>query len=452
MFMLKELLGVTNGKLLKKGAAASFSSISTDSRNITKGCLFVPIVGKNFDGHDYIDIALKKGAAGALTSSKVVIKNSGNLILVKDTLVALHLISKAYKNRYKIPFVGVTGSSGKTTTKDMLASILSLAGKTLKTEENFNNEIGVPKTLLNLNRSHKYAVIEMAMQGLGEIKELSNIVEPDVSIITNIGASHMEFLKSEKNVAKAKSEIMAFQNSNDISVLPADDKFFGFLRSRSRGKVVSFGIDNDPVVSALNIRYENERSIFAISTKEININITLPVPGKHNIYDALAAAAAALALKVPAKFIKKGLEHFKLSSKRSNIINTRKFTLINDTYNANPDSMAAALNVLENYPGRRIAVLGDMFELGNISKKSHENIGKLVAGLDIDALITVGKLSNSIASSAKISGMKLVKTVRSNKEAVKTLKRIMRTNDTILIKGSRGMRMEEIVEGLIKNA
>jgi UDP-N-acetylmuramoyl-tripeptide--D-alanyl-D-alanine ligase len=449
MITLKEVLSATGG-ILKKSNYRSFSGISTDSRQIKKGSLYIPIIGAKHDGHKFIGSAIKNGASAIMTSKKVLPKGNVTVVLVKDTLKAFHQVARDCKERYSIPFIGITGSSGKTTTKDMLASILSLAGKTLKTEENFNNEIGVPKTLLTLNKTHKYAVIEMAMQGPGEIKELAWMVRPRIAVITNIGSAHLERLKSEENTAKAKGEILEFQGKKDTAVLPADDKFFPYLKKKAKGKTVSFGIDSPADVSAKNIRFRADGSSFDIVTKAFSIAVELPLPGKHNIYDALAASASAYAANIAPAKIKKGLESFKLSSKRLNIINFKGLKIIDDTYNANPDSMAAALSILENTPPRRIAVLGDMLELGRIARKSHENIGRLAADLNIEALVTVGALSRYTAKSAASRGLKSVHSARSNTEAVRILKKMIEPGDTVLIKGSRGMRMETIVDGLTK--
>jgi UDP-N-acetylmuramoyl-tripeptide--D-alanyl-D-alanine ligase len=441
MFKTTDILQATKGKLITQ-VAASFTSISTDSRNITNGALYIPIIGKKYDGHAYIFEALKKGAAGILTSKSI--KRSPmnkTVIRVKDTILAYQDIALFYRKSFNIPFVGVTGSSGKTTTKDMIASILSKAGNTLKTEENFNNEIGVPKTLLGMKKNCKFAVIEMAMQDIGEIEQLAKITLPQVAVITNIGLSHIKYLKNQNNIAKAKAEILKFQKSSDAAVLPADDNFFSFLKNKAKGRVISFGIDNKADVAAKHIIYRGDSTNFTLHTPKFELKIELPLPGKHNVLDALAAAAVGVALNIDPKKIKKGLESATLSSKRTNIIRKNNVTVIDDTYNANPDSMTAALEMLANYSGRKIAILGDMLELGPIEKKSHVMIGKTAKELDIDIVITVGKLMKNASA---------VHHFNSNKEALEFAINLTKKGDTILVKGSRGMRMEDIVKGLSK--
>ncbi len=384
--------------------------ISIDSRTVKPGELFIPIKGPNFDGHDFIEEARKKGAL---------------VLNVKDGNKALQKLAKEQRTKFKIPIIGVTGSVGKTTTKDMLASILAQEKLTLKNEENYNNEIGVPLTLLKLNKKHKYAVIEMAMQGLGEIELLANIVRPNIAIITNIGEAHLEFLKNKKNVAKAKAEIFKYQTKKDFAIINADDEFFGNLSkaAKQKSKVVTFGIIKKADITPKDLK-----------------GIKLPLPGQHNIYNALAAIAAAKLLGIKKKSIKKGLETFKASSKRMDIFDhPNGIRIINDTYNANPQSMEAALKVLSIHQARKVAVLGDMFELGKKSIPAHKRIGKLARKLGVDEFITVGKLSKN---------MKANHHFKNNQAAIIGLKKLILKGDAILIKGSRGMKMEEIVAGL----
>jgi UDP-N-acetylmuramoyl-tripeptide--D-alanyl-D-alanine ligase len=306
----------------------------------------------------------------------------------------------------------------------MLASILSREGPTLFNEENFNNEIGVPLTLLKLTKKHKAAVIEMAMQGLGEIELLAKLVRPHIAIVTNIGEAHLKFLKSKKNVARAKSEIFKYQVKNDFAVINADDEYFENLRSKVQGptsNVKTFGILEKADVS----------------TKELK-GIKLPLPGEHLIYDALAAIAAAKILGVKKRSIKKGLGNYRSSSKRMEVINRPDgVKIINDSYNASPQSMAAALKILPAIEGRRIAVLGDMLELGGQAKKAHSRIVQLTKELKLDKVFTFGSLWPATT-----------RPFHNKKALIKELKQLIRPRDIILVKGSRGTRMEEIVDAI----
>lgn len=402
MFSGTEIEKITGGKVLGKG---EILGISTDSRSIKPGELFIPLKGKNFDGRKFL-----KKAPLALD--------------VKDGLAALQKLAAYHRGKFNIPIVGVTGSVGKTTTKDMLASILSQEMNVLKNEENLNNEIGVPLTLLQLNKKHKAAVIEMAMQRLGEIEELAHIVRPHVAVITNIGEAHLKFLKTKRNVAKAKSEIFKYLKRGDYAVINQDDEFFEHLRRRGKGKgirVITFGILEKADVMPKDLA-----------------GIKLPVPGEHMIMNALAAIAAARTLSIKKASIKKGLEKFQPSSRRMEVIVRPDGTrILNDTYNANPQSMAAALKVLAHFPGRKIAVLGDMLELGRSSKSAHRRIVKLTYDLKIDKLFTLGKLWPKAAAPEK-----------NRKTLTKKLKKFIRPRDIILVKGSRGMKMENLVAGI----
>ena len=413
MFILQEILKATKGSRISGRESRVFKNISTDTRAIKPGDLFVPIKGPNYDGHDFIPEAIKKGGA---------------VLEVKDGLKALQDLAAYHRSKFEFPVIGVTGSVGKTTTKDMLASILSQERKTLKNEENYNNEIGVPLSLLKLTGKHKAAVIEMAMQRLGEIAELARIAQPTISVVTNIGEAHLEFLKSKENVAKAKAEIFKYLKEDDYAVINQDDEYFEHLISNVRcpmSNVMTFGILEKADVTPKDLA-----------------GIKLPVPGEHNIYNALTAIAVAKILKIKRSSIKHGLESFKPSSRRMEIIDRPDgVRIINDTYNANPQSMAAGLRVLAAQSGRKIAVLGDMYELGSIARSAHRRIGKLAKNLGTDILISIGKISKEMKADFHFS---------SNQSAVKKLKKIIHPGDTILAKASRGMHLEEVVEAIRK--
>jgi len=394
-------------------------AISIDSRTIQPDELFIPLSGPRHDGRKFIPSVLAKGALALET---------------KAGLTALHILAAAHRQKFDLPVIGVTGSVGKTSTKDMLAAILCRLGPTLKNEENFNNEIGVPLTLLKLSKKHKYAVIEMAMQGLGEIALLADIVRPTIAIVTNIGEAHLEKLGSVKNIAKAKSEIFTYLGRSHAAVINLDDDYYEHLLAkvrRTRCQVKTFGILKKADI-----------------TPQQLTGITLPVPGEHMIYNALAATAAATILKAPKRAIKQGLESLQLSSQRMHAVNLPNcIKIVDDTYNANPQSMAAALKALEEIGPvchlhrqvipRRIAVLGDMLELGRQSKALHKRIAALAKQLKLNRLFTFGR---HWPRSTKPFGQK--------QTLITELKKYLRPHDIILVKGSRGMRMEEIIDSL----
>ena len=422
----RELLLATNGKLLSGNLNSSHKEVSINSRNIHPGNVFIAIKGKRFDGHNFVNEAIKNGATCLILSkvpNKLTTKlaNRLTIVKVKDTLQD---IAAYHRNKFRIPIIGVTGSSGKTTTKDMLASILSQEYKTLKNEENLNNEIGVPLTLLKLKATHQVAVIEMAMQNIGELELLAKIVKPSIAIITNIGEAHLKYLKTRKNIAKAKAEILTYLKSGDYAILPADDKYIGYLANKVPEGVhkILFGIEK------------------IIPNKKFIEHISLP--GRHNIYNSLAAIKAAKILKLKDTSIIKGLKKFKPSSKRMEFLKLRNGSvIINDSYNANPSSMKAALLTLAGFPGsRKIAVLGDMLELGKYSKKYHIEIGTFCKKLGINILITVGKKSKAMNGDFHFND---------SRSAAKKIKTIIKPRDIILVKGSRGIKMEAAVVELV---
>jgi UDP-N-acetylmuramoyl-tripeptide--D-alanyl-D-alanine ligase len=459
MFAVKEIQKATKGKLLQGKKAGRFPSISTNSRAVKRGELFIPLFGKKHDGHKFIAEAFRRGAAGTLISKKLKPLPKGKIVIrVKDTQRALQDIALFHRRKFTIPVIGITGSSGKTTTKDMIAAILSKGKKTLKSEQNYNNEIGVPLTLLKLSKKHRAAVIEMAMQRPGEIEELAGIVLPTIAVITNVGEAHMQFFKSKKKIAEVKAEIFKFLRKKDFAVLNSDDEYLPLLKRKARrAKLITFGLDKNSTARATEIKNGNRSASFILNFKGRKERLNIPLPGIHNVMNALAAAAAGISAGASMRSVKSGLKNFKLSSKRMDIKTRRGIRVINDSYNANPSSMKAALTVLSEQgpvlgvaPPRRIAVLGDMLELGRISKSSHIDVGRFAAKKNIDILLTKGYLSKGIAAGAKSQKLKRIYSAGSNEEAKRILRKLVRKNDVILIKGSRGMRMEEIAETLLK--
>lgn len=350
-------------------------SISIDTRTVKKGDLFIPIKGPSFDGRDFIEEAKKKGA---------------KVLDTADGKKALQEMAKKHRDKFNIPIIGITGSCGKTTTKDMLHSILSQKFPTLKNEENLNNEFGVPLTLLKLGKKHKAAVIEMAVQKPGDMDEIVEIARPTHAIITNTGEAHIKYFKTKEKIAKEKNKIF---------------------------------------------KYAVHKPLKPLKIK----GIKLPIPGKHNLENAALAAAMAKLLGCTSKQIKNGLEKFKPSGKRMDITKKNGITIINDTYNANPQSMRAALETLSGFNGRKIAVLGDMLELGSKAKQKHKAVLKYAKKTGIDIILTYGKNWPG-------------KSFKSREAAADYLKKIIRPHDIILIKGSRSMQMEQISAWVVELA
>ncbi len=431
--------------------------VSIDSRTVKEGELFIAIKGDRFDGHDFVADAIGRGAWGALVERSALERRhtamSGlkNVIPVEDTLVSLQEMSMIHRKRFSLPVVGITGSNGKTTTKEMLAAILLRKGPVLKNEGNLNNHIGVPLTLFKLSDSHRSAIIEMGMSGLGEIETLTRLAMPTVGVITNIGPAHLQFLGSEDTVARAKGELLQGLPSNGTAVLNADDRFFDTLRTKFPGRTLSFGMEERVDVRADDIRQDNDATAFTLRAEGRSVRVRISTAGRHNVYNALAAAAAALALDLSLETIRFGLEDFRPVAMRSEIRELRGVTVIADCYNANPGSMQAALEMLASLrraDRKTIAVLGDMLELGETGPEAHRAAGRTAAELRVDLLVTVGPLSVHLAEGALKAGMAKDQIVEAGTtwRAAEVLRERAKPGDTVLLKGSRGMKMEKILE------
>lgn len=427
-----------------------FTGISIDTRTMQPGCLYAAIPGERVDGHDYVAEALAKGAVAALVS-RAVDANMPQLV-VEDTTLALGKLGKAWRDQFHIPFIAVTGSNGKTTTKNMLASIMQAAcggneEQVLATKGTLNNHWGLPLTLARLNKQHRYAAIEMGMNHFGEIKYLTGLAHPDVAIITNAAAAHLEGVGSIEGVARAKAEIFLGVPANGTAILNRDDAFYDYWRQQiGTRKYYSFGFHPEADVSGVLHQADHIHQKISFKTPYGNIDINLPLLGKHNAANALAAAAACLAIGINLEAVKTGLEAIAPAPGRllmhtlSNGVN-----IIDDTYNANPFSLQAAVETLAAFAGKKILVLGDMKELGDDAKNIHQNAGTQIRSAGIDYLFTFGDLSESTAHAFGEGAYHF----NEQEKLVNALKPFLFNTTTILVKGSRSMKMERVIAGLV---
>lgn len=431
-------------------AGIEFKGISIDTRTLQPGNLFVAVPGEKFDGHDFVEEARKKGAVAALVSRKV--DSSLVQLQVPDATLALGKIATNWRNQFKLPIVAVTGSNGKTTLKNMIASIFTAAchgndTDVLATQGNLNNHWGLPLTLSRLGVHHKYAVIEMGMNHPGEIDYLTNLTRPSVAVITNAAAAHLEGVGNIEGVARAKAEIFHGLQANGAAVLNRDDAFYKFWQEKTKDHPqISFGFNDDAEVGAT-LHEAKQNQHVTLKTPKGDIDIHLPLLGKHNVANALAAAAAALAVGVDLKAIKSGLENIEPAKGRLQIHQLANgVKIIDDTYNANPFSLQAAIDTLKAFAGKKILVLGDMRELGEDAKSLHQHAGQNIKHSGIDYLFTYGELS-SCASQAFGEG---AYHFNEQEKLVNALKPFLHNTTTILVKGSRSMRMENVVAGLVQ--
>ncbi len=450
--MLSQLSRIVDGSFT--GSDVNFDSVSIDSRTLCKNALFVALKGPNFNGHDFISSARKRGAAAALVSEYV----SDDLPVAKvtDTRLALGTLAASWRSHFEIPVVAVTGSNGKTTVKDMLSSIFTQAcngnhSSVLSTIGNLNNDLGLPLTLLRLRKSHRYAVTEMGMNHPGELSYLTSIARPDVAVITNAAAAHLQGLQSVEGVARAKAEIFTGVKAEGTAVINDDDDFASLWRELAGDlKIIGFSLQHDADVTA-NFELQKNYSRVEIHTPWGDASFRLAVPGRHNIANALAAAAAAGTVGIDLTDIVAGLEHWHGVSGRLQTKRIHGIHVIDDSYNANPASISAALEVLAMQDGMKIFVMGDMGELGENSVAFHKQTGKLAKTLGIDACYVLGDQTRFTAQAFG----KCAYFFTEAKQLVTALKKEIKNNRdrsvSILVKGSRAMKMEKIIESLEQN-
>ena len=448
---LRELIEFSNGRLIGEAdLEKEISKFSIDSRIVDDSTFFIPLKGENGDGHDYINSAFEKGAIGTFTSKEIDAPLGKAIIKVDDTLVAMQNVAKKLREKIKnIPLIAITGSVGKTTTKDMVYAVLNSKYRTLKTNGNFNNNIGMPLTLINY-ANEEAIVLEMGMNHLGEISFLSDIAKPDTAIIINVGHSHIGNLGSRENILKAKMEIVDGMANDGTLVINGDNDMLKTVKN-VRQKLIKFGFKDANDVTAYNIKVNDNATEFMVKEDEKEYKVKLNLVGENFIYNALAAWVIGRIYGIIPEDRVKALANCEFTKMRMNIETKNDIILINDCYNASPESMKVALEALSKQEAKRkIAILGDMLELGEYSDKLHEEVGENVAKNKIDKLYTVGKLAKNIKQGAINEGMneQNIKSFDILEELLNELKNLIQKGDAVLVKASRAMSFEKIVNEL----
>ena len=449
-FTLKQIAEITGGEYYGPAEMLNtkINGITIDSRAVQPGCLFVPIVGERFDGHNFITSAVEKGAVASLTHKEG--KWDCPVIRVGSTEAAFRAIAGAYRARFDIPVIGVTGSVGKTTTKELIASVLSQRFDTLKNQGNLNNQTGVPLTLFRLTENHGAAVVEMGTNHFGEIAALSDIVRPTIGVITNIGESHIEYLGSRDGILREKSDVFKNIGAEGRAIVNGDDDKLCTLRGKVNNLTTyGFGMEND-------IRAEDvvdkglEGSEFTAVYGDKSLRLAVPAPGRHMIMNAMCAMAVGLALGMSQEEIAAGVAAYVPAAGRMDIIKGRSITLLSDAYNASPTSMKGSIDIACKAEGRSVLILGDMLELGDNAPEYHYQVGQHAAAAGADLLISVGELSREINRGAAEGGVETMH-FANREELSKKLEDIILEGDTVLVKASHSMGLDNIAEYLKNN-
>lgn len=445
---------MVEGRLLAS-PETTINHVSTDTRTLKNGALFIAIKGDRFDGHNYIEEAIDKGASLVMVQEGTTLSENIPAIVVKNTLAALSEFATEYRKLFNIPIVAVTGSVGKTSTKEMIASILSARYNVHKSKGNYNNEIGLPLSVLELDETHEVAVFEMGMRGIDQINQLSRIVRPHIAIITNIGISHIEKLGSRQNILKAKLEILEGLQENGVAILNGDDELLSGLKGLLRFKTLFYGINENLDIWAYDLSSKGECGVeFHVRTPKSDMALSIAAPGIHNVHNVLAGIAVAQTLNMSEMEIKKGIERLTGAETRLNIEEKNGIKYINDTYNAAPDSIMAAIDVLCEIGGRsrKWAVLGDMLELGDWAIEAHKKIGRLISQLGIEYMVAIGSLAKWYTEGIKEdpNSNTIVKLFPSAADAKPYIQALMQKGDVLLFKGSRIMQVDVLVNELLK--
>jgi UDP-N-acetylmuramoyl-tripeptide--D-alanyl-D-alanine ligase len=448
-----QIVDLAGAKLEQGDGNASIERISTDSRTIKKGELFVALRGENFDGHKFVEEVAKSSAAGAIVDPKWNSKAPKTFAIIRaeDTLLAYQNLAANYRKSLQIKVLGITGSNGKTSTKDFAASVLGRKFRVTKTQGNFNNHVGLPRTILEANSKHEVGVWELGMNHPGEIAALAKIAAPDAAIITNVGVAHIEFMGSRDAIATEKGALAEAVGADGTVILNADDPFSRKISERTRAQVIFAGT-SEGTIRAIDIQQSADGSEFTIIEGAHRCRAQLPVPGIHMVQNALLAVAAGRAFGLSLEEAAGGLASAPLTKARLQIKGINGVQFLDDSYNANPDSMKAALQTLVELDadGKRIAVLGEMRELGKETQRGHEDVGECAASLGVDYLIGIGEMGAVIARAAVKAGLKESLAVGSTSEAADRLIEIAEPGDLVLIKGSRLVHTEEVIEQFAK--
>ena len=458
----KDVIDSIKGVLFYGSPKSRFRGISIDSRSLKAGELFFCIRGKRFDGHDFLPAVLEAGAAGIVFSERSKLPDfkvwEGEIpfaIQVKDVVAAMEDYASHYLKRVDPRVVAITGTNGKSSTKEMTAAIAETRYRTHKTHGNFNNNIGLPLTIFGLEAEHRVAVLEMGMSAAGEIRRLAEIAEPGIGIITNISEAHLVSLKNVKEVQMAKGELFDALGEDTSAIVNADDPLVLELARTVRARVVTYAIDTAADIRAVEIRERHDGGYdFMVRLFDREVSMAISLPGRFNVSNALAAIAAGYLLGVPAEDMSRGLMNVRLPDKRMEVKERDGLLIVDDSYNANPRSMAEALLALAEFPvsGRRFFVVGDMLELGEISESAHRELGREVARAGVDFFLTVGGLGSLSVEAAVDEGMELARAITciDHAEAGERLASLVKNGDCLLFKGSRGSRMEKALDELIK--
>lgn len=443
---VKDLVDMTNGTLLCGSLEDVIVDIATDSRNLKEGDLFVPLIGERVDAHKFLDAAIMDASVAFTMEHDVatdaMLGSGHSVIKVDETLGAMQKVAYFIRKNHPLPIIGVTGSVGKTTTREMIYTALASEKKTFQTYKNYNSQVGVPLTMAKLTDEYELAVLEMGMSNPGEMERLATMIRPDMAVFTCVGVAHIEQLKTQENICAEKLKIATYMKDEDILFLNGDDPILRKMADTVSQKIIWYGTAEDCQYRAANIRVEDGEQVFTLICNEGEFEVRLKALGEHNVRNALVAIGVAQQYGVATKSAIQALYTFQ--GQRQRVVETKAFTMIDDTYNASPDSMKASLAVLRDMPcsGKRIAVLADMLELGENEVLYHEQVGQYVKEDEIDYLIAYGELSKNIMNAAECEGVH----VDSLEQAQETLKSIAKPEDVVLLKGSNGMHLKEIVE------